>query len=131
MVERSLAVIASCAPKHATYTTALRRQDIPVDNVHAPAATRTMPATEAIRRPNGVTFSKRMSSQRTAIQSGLITPAMSNTAIKAQQQPTQYAPWRSPSSREPDAPLRKPPFLIRKANGFWHWTRQRSLTLVH
>src|SRR5215472_2855295 len=126
MVERSLAVIASSVLKHATYTTALRSQDIPTDNVHAPAAMRTMPAREAIRRPNGVTFSKRMSSASPAIQSGLITPATSNTDISAQQQPTQYAPWRSPSIREPGASLRKPPCVIRNANGFWHWARHRS-----
>ena len=105
-----------------------RPQYTAIEKNHAPAATSTMPAREAIRRPNGVTFSKRISSASTAIQSGFVTPAMSNTAIRAQQQPTQYAPWRSPSISEPGASLRKPPCLIRNANGFWHWARPVSYT---
>ena len=50
------------------------RQDIPIDNNHAPAAIRIMPARGAIWRPKKVTFSKKMSNESTTIQSRFITP---------------------------------------------------------
>ena len=86
-----------------------RRQDIPIDNNHAPTAMRTMPARGAIWRPKKVTFSKKMSNESRTIQSEFITPPTNNRTISAQQQPTQYAPWRSPSRRLPRTSRRKPP----------------------
>src|SRR6266516_4673452 len=55
----------------------------------APAATHAMPAARAIHRPTGVSFSKRTSSAKSAIQSTFITPPTNKSAIKTQQQPTQ------------------------------------------
>lgn len=54
-----------------------------------PAATHARPATRAIQRPTGVSFSRRTSSARSAIQSTFITPPTNNSPIKTQQQPTQ------------------------------------------
>ena len=59
------------------------------DNIQVPAATQATPAARAIHHPNGVTFSKRTSSARTAIQSTFITPLTNKSAISTQQQPTQ------------------------------------------
>ena len=98
---------------------------------HTPAAIRPVPARGAIRRPKGVTFSRRMSNASRTIQIRFMTPPTSNSAINAQQQPTQYAPWRSPSINAPGASGRKPPLLIRNANGVWHWVRHTSLSRVH
>lgn len=55
----------------------------------APAATHARPAARAIQRPTGVSFSRRTSSARSAIQSTFITPPTNNSPIKTQQQPTQ------------------------------------------
>ena len=55
----------------------------------APAATHAMPAARAIHRPTGVSFSKRTSIAKSAIQSTFITPPTNKSAIKTQQQPTQ------------------------------------------
>jgi hypothetical protein len=54
-----------------------------------PAATHAMPAARAIHRPIGVTFSRRTSSDNSAIQSTFITPPTNSRAIRIQQQPTQ------------------------------------------
>ena len=50
------------------------RQDIPIDNNHAPAAMRNMPARGAILRPKKVIFSKKMSNESRTIQNRFITP---------------------------------------------------------
>jgi hypothetical protein len=55
----------------------------------APVATHAMPAARAIHRPKSVSFSKRTSSAKSAIQSTFITPPTNKSAIKTQQQPTQ------------------------------------------
>src|ERR1700686_5071384 len=60
-----------------------------VASSHPPLATNTPPATRAIVRPVGITFSRRTNIVRTAIQSRFITPPTKSSAIKAQQQPTQ------------------------------------------
>jgi hypothetical protein len=59
------------------------------NSIRAPAATQPTPAARAIQRPNGVTFSKRTSSARSAIQSTFITPPTNKSAIRTQQHPTQ------------------------------------------
>ena len=58
-------------------------------SIQAPAVTHAMPAARAIHRPTGVSFSKRTSSAKSAIQSTFITPPTNKSAIKTQQQPTQ------------------------------------------
>jgi integrase len=55
------------------------------------------------------TFSTKTSNESRTIQNRFITPPTNNRAISAQQQPTQYAPWRSPSRRQPGTSRRKPP----------------------
>jgi hypothetical protein len=101
----------------------------PIDNNHAPIATKTTPPKAAIRRPKEVVFSNKTSSESRTIQSRFVTP--NNSTISAQQQPTQYAPWRSPSRRQPGTSRRKPPCCITNANGIWHWVRHMSLRQVH
>jgi hypothetical protein len=59
------------------------------NSIQAPIAIQTTPAMRAIHRPMGVSFSKRTSSERTAIQRTFITPPTNKSAIRAQQQPTQ------------------------------------------
>ena len=56
--------------------------------------------------PSGVTFSTTMSNASRTIQNRFIAPPTSNSVISAQQQPTQYAPWRSPSITQPGASRR-------------------------
>src|SRR6266516_7412856 len=65
---------------------------IPVNSSHAPAARNTTPAARAIQRPNARSFSNRISNARSAIQSTFITPPTKSSAMRTQQQPTQYAP---------------------------------------
>src|SRR6516164_9587234 len=79
------------------------------NNIATPASTQAAPAISAIHCPNGVSFSRSTTSASTAIQSTFITPPTNNSAIRAQQQPMQYAPWRSPMSRQPGKSPRKPP----------------------
>ena len=59
------------------------------NNIQAPATIQATPAARATLRPNGVTFSRRTSSARSAIQRTFITPPTNNSAIRTQQQPTQ------------------------------------------
>jgi hypothetical protein len=59
------------------------------DSIQAPVTTQATPAVRAIHRPTGVSFSKRTSSERSAIQSTFITPPTNKSAIRTQQQPTQ------------------------------------------
>jgi hypothetical protein len=79
-----------------------RSQDHPVENNHTLPAMRTMPAGRASGTLD-VLRSKRANNARKAIQNTFITPPTSNSAIRAQQQPTQYAPCRSPSETQPGA----------------------------
>jgi hypothetical protein len=58
------------------------------NNIRAPAATQATPAARAIHRPMGVSFSKRISSARSAIQRTFITPPTNKSAIRTQQQPS-------------------------------------------
>ena len=58
-------------------------------NIQAPAAIQATPAARATHRPKGVSFSKRTSSARSAIQSTFITPPTNKSTIRTQQQPTQ------------------------------------------
>jgi hypothetical protein len=44
-------------------------------------------------------------------------PPTNNSVISTQQLPTQYPPWRSPSIVQPVGSRRKPPWLIKNANG--------------
>jgi hypothetical protein len=53
--------------------------------------------------------SAKTSNESRTIQNRFITPPTNNRAISAQQQPTQYAPWRSPSRRQLGTSRRKPP----------------------
>ena len=57
--------------------------------IHAPATTKTAPAKRATHRPHGVSFSRRTSSARSAIQSAFMTPTTNKSAMRTQQQPTQ------------------------------------------
>ena len=59
------------------------------NNIQAPAATQAAPTLRATHRPNGVSFSRRTSSARSAIQSTFMTPPTNKSAIRTQQQPTQ------------------------------------------
>src|SRR6516164_9493511 len=68
-----------------------------------------------------------MSNARRTIQGRFITPPSNNSVISAQQQPTQYAPWRSPSITLPAASWRKPPWRIKNANGIRHWFKPNVL----
>lgn len=61
----------------------------PDNSSQAPATTQTTPTPRAIHRPIGVSFSRRTSSARSAIQRTFITPPTNRSAIRAQQQPTQ------------------------------------------
>jgi hypothetical protein len=81
-----------------------------------------------MRRPKEVTSSDGISKAMRTIQRTFITPPTNNSVVTAQQQPTQYAPWRSPSNRLPAASRRKPPWRIKNANGVWHSARQMSLS---
>ena len=72
-------------------------QDIPINNNHAPPATKSTPARRAIWRPKEVTFSNRTSNASRRTPRTFITPPTNNSVISTQQQPTQYAPRRSPS----------------------------------
>src|SRR5262249_24072788 len=72
------------------------------DNIQTPAATQATPAARATHRPKGVSFSRRTSSARSAIQSTFITPPTNKRAIKTQQQPAQGARGGSPSGGPPD-----------------------------
>ena len=57
--------------------------------IQAPATIQATPAARATHRPKGVSFSKRTSSARSAIQSTFITPPTNKSTIRTQQQPTQ------------------------------------------
>jgi hypothetical protein len=54
------------------------------NSIQAPAAIQATPAARATHRPKGVSFSKRISSARSAIQSTFITPPTNKSAIRTQ-----------------------------------------------
>jgi hypothetical protein len=58
-------------------------------NSHTPPAINPPPAIREIRRPAGMIFSARTKIAMAAIHSTFITPPTNNSAISAQQQPTQ------------------------------------------
>lgn len=59
------------------------------NTIAAPAAIQIAPARRATHRPHGVSFSRRTSSAKSAIQSTFITPTTNKSAMRTQQQPTQ------------------------------------------
>src|ERR1700738_2315188 len=71
----------------------------------APHAKNPKPAMREIARPAGTTFSVSTKIVIAAIQSTFITPPTNNSAIRAQQQPTQYMPCRAPSATSFDHPF--------------------------
>ena len=59
----------------------------------------------------------------------VITPTTNNTVIASQQQPTQYAPCRTPIERPPSMPGRQ--CCVRNASGDWQRTRHLFLNGSH